>query len=62
VLFACGQSECRNAYRYQLEALFQKADLPAGVVADVKAGHTYDDPVAALIAGEWPALLSVIKN
>ncbi len=62
VLFVCGQSECRNTYRYQLEALFQKADVPSGAVADVKAGHTYDDPVAALIAGEWPALLGAIEN
>jgi hypothetical protein len=62
VLFACGQSECRNAYRYQLEGLFQRGELPAGVVADVKAGHTYDDPVAALIAAEWPALLGTIEN
>jgi dienelactone hydrolase len=62
VLFACGQSECRNAYRYQLEGLFQRGELPAAVVADVKAGHTYDDPLAGLIAGEWPALLSAIEN
>jgi hypothetical protein len=62
VLFACGQSECRNAYRYQLEGLFQRGELPAAVVADVKAGHTYDDPVAALIAGEWPAILAAIEN
>jgi hypothetical protein len=47
----------RNAYRYQLEHLFQAAGLPASVVADTKAGHTYDDPVAGLIAQEWPALL-----
>jgi predicted esterase len=62
VLFACGQSECRNAYRYQLEGLFQRGELPAAVVADVKAGHTYDDPVAALIAAEWPALLVAVEN
>jgi predicted esterase len=62
VLFACGQSECRNAYRYQLEGLFQRGELPAAVVADVKAGHTYDDPLAALIAEEWPALLSAIED
>jgi dienelactone hydrolase len=62
VLFACGQSACRNAYRYQLEALFQKAELPASVVADAKAGHTYDDPVAALIVPEWPSVLSALEN
>lgn len=62
VLFACGQSECRNAYRYQLEGLFQRGELPAAVVADVKAGHTYDDPLAALIASEWPALLGAIEK
>jgi dienelactone hydrolase len=62
LLFACGQTECKNAYRYQLDALFQKAGLPASVVADVKAGHTYDDPVAALIASEWPALLAALEN
>lgn len=62
VLFACGQSECRNAYRYQLDGLFQKAELPAAVVADVKAGHTYDDPVAALIQSEWPQLMAAISH
>lgn len=62
LLFACGQTACKNAYRYQLDALFQKAGLPASVVADVKAGHTYDDPVAALIASEWPALLASLEN
>jgi dienelactone hydrolase len=62
LLFACGQTECKNAYRYQLEGLFQKAELPATVVADVKAGHTYDDPVAALIATEWPGLVGAVEN
>jgi dienelactone hydrolase len=62
VLFACGQTECKNAFRYQLQGLFEKAELPASVVADVKAGHTYDDPVAALIAGEWPALVGSLEK
>jgi dienelactone hydrolase len=62
LLFACGQSACRNAYRYQLQALFEKAEVPATVVADIKAGHTYDDPVAALIAAEWPALLRSLSD
>lgn len=62
LLFACGQTDCRNAYRYQLEKLFQKAELPATVVADVKAGHTYDDPLASLIAAEWPALVSAVEK
>jgi dienelactone hydrolase len=62
LLFACGQSECRNAYRYQLEGLFAAAGVPSSLVADVKAGHTYDDPVAALVQSEWPALLLSIKN
>jgi predicted esterase len=61
VLFGCGQSECRNAYRYQLESLFQRAGIASAVVADVKAGHTYDDPLAALVAGEWPAMTSSIN-
>lgn len=62
VLFACGQTECKNAFRYQLDGLFKKAGLPAAVVADVKAGHTYDDPVAALVAAEWPGLLGSLEN
>jgi predicted esterase len=60
VLFACGQTECRNAYRYQLEKLFERAELPASVVADVKAGHTYDGSVAELIRAEWPGLVSAL--
>lgn len=62
LLFACGQTECRNAYRYQLERLFQAAELPSSMVGDIKAGHTYDDPVAALVQAEWPALLASIKQ
>ncbi len=62
LLFGCGQSECRNAYRYQLGSLFEKAGVPVTMVADVKAGHTYDDPVAALIAAEWPALLAKLDG
>lgn len=62
LLFACGQSECRNAYRYQLEQLWKRAGVPAAMVAETKAGHTYDDPVAALIRSEWPALLVSIKD
>lgn len=62
VLFACGQSECRNAYRYQLERLFTAAGVPAAMVADVKAGHTYDDPVAALVQSEWPAVVASLKR
>jgi dienelactone hydrolase len=62
LLFACGQTACRNAYRYQLERLLQRAELPASMVADVKAGHTYDDPVASLIQGEWPRVVQAILN
>jgi hypothetical protein len=62
LVFACGQSECRNAYRYQLERVFTAAGIPSSVVADVKAGHTYDDPVAALLQPEWPAILAAIKG
>jgi dienelactone hydrolase len=61
VLFACGQSACKNAYRYQLEPVFQRAGIQSALVADVKAGHTYDDPVAALVAAEWPAVIASIK-
>lgn len=61
LLFACGQTDCRNAYRYQLASLFARAGLSSSVVADVKAGHTYDDPVAALVQGEWQALLLSIE-
>jgi dienelactone hydrolase len=62
VLFACGQTQCRNAYRYQLQHLFEVAGVPSSLVADVKAGHTYDDPVAALVQSEWPAILAAIKS
>jgi dienelactone hydrolase len=62
LLFACGQSECRNAYRYQLERLFAAQGVPASMVADVKAGHTYDDPVAALVQAEWPAVVASLKH
>jgi predicted esterase len=61
LLFACGQTACRNAYRYQLQALFQRAGIPSTLVADVKAGHTYDEPLASLIANEWEALRGSIK-
>lgn len=61
LLFACGQTDCRNAYRYQLAALFERAGLSSTVVADVKAGHTYDDPLAALVQAEWPSILSAIE-
>jgi len=60
LLFACGQTECRNAYRYQLEPLLRRSGLSGSMVADIKAGHTYDDPVAALVAAEWPHLLEAI--
>jgi len=30
-------------------------------VADTKAGHTYDDPLAALVQAEWPALLASLE-
>lgn len=60
LLFACGQTDCRNAYRYQLEPLFRRAGLAASAVADIKAGHTYDDPVAGLVQAEWPALVASI--
>jgi dienelactone hydrolase len=62
LLLACGQSACRNAYRYQLEKLFDRAGLPASMVADVKAGHTYDDPVASLIQSEWPRIVRSILS
>jgi dienelactone hydrolase len=62
VLFGCGQTQCRNAYRYQLKHLFEVAGIPSSLVADVKAGHTYDDPVAALVQSEWPAILAAIKS
>jgi predicted esterase len=62
VLFACGQTDCKNAYRYQLEHLFERAGVPSSLVADVKAGHTYDDPVAALVQSEWLAVLAAIKS
>jgi predicted esterase len=61
-LLGCGQTACRNAYRYQLEPLFKKAGLTAAMVADVKAGHTYDDPVAALVAAEWPKLIAALSD
>jgi predicted esterase len=61
LLFGCGQSECRNSFKYQLGPMFEKAGLPARAVADVKAGHTYDEPLASLIAAEWPALLESQK-
>jgi dienelactone hydrolase len=61
LLFACGQTECRNAYRYQLDPVFQRAGISSAVVADVKAGHTYDDPVAALVAAEWATVVDSIK-
>jgi predicted esterase len=61
LLFACGQTDCRNAYRYQLGPLFERAGVSSSMVADVKAGHTYDDPVAALIQAEWGAILASIE-
>ena len=61
LLFACGQSECRNAYRYQLAHLFERASLPSSLVEDTKAGHTYDDPLAALIQGAWPTLMASLE-
>jgi dienelactone hydrolase len=62
LLFACGQTECRNVYRYQLSQVFERAGIPSSLVADTKAGHTYDDPLAALVQAEWPALLAAIKT
>jgi dienelactone hydrolase len=62
LLFACGQSECRNTYRYQLAHLFERADLPSSLVEDTKAGHTYDDPLAALVQGAWPALMASLES
>jgi hypothetical protein len=62
LLFACGQSECRNAYRYQLGQVFERAGVPSSLVADTKAGHTYDDPLAALVQAEWPALLAAAEG
>jgi hypothetical protein len=62
LLFACGQTACRNAYRYQLEPLRRGSSLSLAMVADVKAGHTYDDPVAALVQAEWPHLVAAILN
>jgi dienelactone hydrolase len=60
LLFACGQTECRNAYRYELEGLLRRAGVAASMVADVHAGHTYDDPVAPLIGAEWSRLTQAI--
>lgn len=60
VLFACGQTDCRNAYRYQLAGLFERAGIASSVVADVKAGHTYDEPVAGLIQAEWPSIVEAL--
>jgi predicted esterase len=62
VLFACGQTECRNAFKYQLEPLLKKAELPATLVAEVKTGHTYDGPVAAGIQAQWPTLLASLDQ
>lgn len=62
LLFACGQTECRNAYRFQLQHLFEAAGVPSSLVADVKAGHTYDDPVAALVQTDWSAILASLKE
>ena len=62
LLFACGQSECRNAYRYQLAHVFEQAGVPASLVEDVKAGHTYDDPVAALVQAAWPELMAAAET
>jgi len=62
LLFACGQTECRNAYRYQLEPLLRGSSLGASMVADIKAGHTYDDPVAALVQAEWPKFSAAILD
>jgi len=62
LLFACGQTDCRNAYRYQLGRLFEQAGLSSSVVADVKAGHTYDEPLASLVQGEWQEILAALKT
>lgn len=62
LLFACGQSECRNAYRYQLSQLWKRAGVPVALVANTKAGHTYDEPLASLIQGEWAGLLAAVKD
>jgi predicted esterase len=62
VLFACGQTECRNAFKYQLEPLLKKAELPATLVAEVKTGHTYDGPVAAGIQKEWPTVVASLER
>ncbi len=61
LLFVCGQTDCRNAYRYRLAGLFERAELLSSMVADVKAGHTYDDPLATLVQAEWPAILASIE-
>jgi hypothetical protein len=61
VLFACGQTECRNAFKYQLQPLLEKAEVSAAVVVEVKAGHTYDGALAAGIQAEWPALLAALE-
>ncbi|MES1182752.1 MAG: hypothetical protein ABUL60_03000 [Myxococcales bacterium] len=62
LLFACGQSECRNAYRYQLAQLFERSGVPSSLVEDTKAGHTYDDPVAALVQAAWPELIASVET
>jgi len=61
VLFACGQTDCRNKVHQSLP-IFEKAGLKVTLVAEVKAGHTYDGPVAAAIQAEWPALLRRLEE
>jgi hypothetical protein len=44
-----------------LGPLFDRAKLSSSMVADVRAGHTYDDPVATLVQGEWRQILASIE-
>ncbi len=61
LLFACGQTECRNQVRQSLP-VFTKAELKVTLVADVKAGHTYDGAVAEAIRKEWPAVIQSLSD
>jgi dienelactone hydrolase len=52
VLFACGQTECRNAVRHS-GPLLEKAGLRSALVEDLKAGHDYGGVLAELIQKQF---------
>ena len=52
ILFACGQTVCRNEVR-RIMPWFEAAGVGVRVVFAARAGHTYDGPVAKQIAGAW---------